>query len=69
MQATPLPAPNPADLNADGVVDTLDLGILLSQWTGVSPILCGPGCCRADLNGDCIVDSIDLGILLSSWTL
>lgn len=65
-----VPVPHiPADLNGDGVVNSLDLGILLSQWTITSGILCGPACCPADLNGDCVVDTLDLGILLSSWTL
>jgi len=49
-----------ADTNGDGVVDSADLGALLSEW--------GP-CknCAADLNGDNQVDSADLGALLSLW--
>ena len=61
----------PADLNGDGVVDGIDLGILLANWS-IPPG--SPGCrgavpCAADLNGDAVVDGIDLGILLASWTL
>jgi hypothetical protein len=48
----------PADLNGDGVVDGIDLGILLSGWGSA-----GAG----DLSGDGVVDGIDLGILLSAW--
>lgn len=51
-----------ADLNRDGKVDSLDLGILLSQW--------GIGSGKSadfDLDGD--VDSSDLQILLGAWTL
>ncbi len=48
----------PADLNGDGVVDGVDLGILLSGWGSA-----GAG----DLSGDGVVDGIDLGILLSAW--
>ena len=49
-----------ADLNGSGVVDGLDLGILLAQWgTGGA----------ADLNGSGSVDGIDLGILLAQWGL
>ena len=48
----------PADLNGDGVVDGIDLGILLSGWGSA-----GAG----DLNGDGVVDGIDLGVLLSAW--
>ena len=49
-----------ADTTGDGVVDSADLGALLSEW--------GP-CknCTADLNGDNQVDSADLGALLSLW--
>ena len=49
-----------ADTNGDGIVDSADLGALLSEW--------GP-CknCTADLNGDNQVDSADLGALLSLW--
>jgi T5SS/PEP-CTERM-associated repeat protein len=47
-----------ADLNGDGVVDSTDLGILISAW-GSS----GTG----DLNGDGVVDGTDLGILLAQW--
>ena len=59
------------DLNGDGVVNGIDLGILLGNWS----IPAGsPGCegaipCAADLNEDGLVDGIDLGILLSEWTL
>jgi uncharacterized protein (DUF2141 family) len=48
------------DMNGDGVVDSADLGILLSSW-GTSNAL-------ADLDGNGTVDSADLGILLSAWS-
>jgi hypothetical protein len=60
-----------ADLDCDGVVNTLDLGILLSGWT-IPPqtSACGGATpCPADINGDGVVNTLDLGILLSSWTL
>ncbi|MCB9838097.1 MAG: endonuclease [Phycisphaeraceae bacterium] len=50
-----------ADINGDGVVDTADLGQMLSAF-GAS----GPGL-LADLNGDQIVDTADLGILLGEF--
>lgn len=50
----------PADINHDGVVNGLDLTLLLGSW-GSS----GAG----DLNGDEIVDGVDLALLLGSWTL
>ena len=46
------------DLNGDGVVDGMDLSILLAAW-GTS----GPG----DLDGDGIVSGSDLAILLAAW--
>ena len=52
----------PADINQDGVVDGLDLGILLALWGHI-------GITAADFNQDGIVDGLDLGILLASWTL
>lgn len=63
---------HPADLDADGVINTIDLGILLSHWSipAGSPGCRGsPGPCYADINGDGVVNSVDLGILVSSWTL
>jgi formylglycine-generating enzyme required for sulfatase activity len=49
-----------ADTNGDGIVDSADLGTLLSEW--------GPCTgCGADLNDDGQVDSADLGALLSLW--
>lgn len=62
---------SPADLNHDGLVNSLDLGILLSAWSIPSKF---PGCggavpCASDLNGDGLVNTLDLGILLASWTL
>jgi hypothetical protein len=47
----------PADINDDGMVDSGDLGTLLSAW----------GTAKADLDGDGATDSTDLGILLSGW--
>ncbi|MBU3682790.1 MAG: hypothetical protein FGM39_01985 [Phycisphaerales bacterium] len=51
--------PTPEDLNGDGVVDGIDLGILLAQWGS-------PG--SADFNADGVVDGIDMGMLLGAWT-
>jgi hypothetical protein len=46
------------DIDASGVVDGADLGILLSTWGATGP---------ADLDGSGTVDGADLGILLSAW--
>lgn len=63
-------SPAPAgDLNGDGVVNSLDLGIMLASWTLPPASTCSGSACDADLNGDQIVNSLDLGILLSLWTL
>lgn len=53
--------PCTGDLNADGVVDGADLGLLLGAWGEVSRG--GP----VDLNGDGVVDGADLGLLLGAW--
>lgn len=51
--------PSP-DLDGDGAVDGLDLGLLLSQWGG-------PG--TGDLNLSGTVDGADLGLLIAEWSL
>ncbi|MFO0872884.1 MAG: hypothetical protein U0575_02780 [Phycisphaerales bacterium] len=48
----------PFDLNADGVVDGADLGILLGAWGGAQV---------GDLDGNGVVDGADLGLLLGAW--
>jgi trimeric autotransporter adhesin len=48
------------DFNDDGVVDALDLAILLGAWDAIGG--------AQDLNGDCTVNASDLAILLGSWT-
>ena len=47
----------PADLDGDGVVDSNDLGLLLSAW--------GTG--SNDITDDGLIDGADLGLLLWSW--
>jgi hypothetical protein len=54
----PQPA-SPFDLDANGIVDGGDLGILLAGWGTPSP--------TADLDSDGTVDGADLGILLANW--
>ena len=48
-----------ADLNQDGVVDGLDMTVILSNWLGT-----GAG----DINADGVVDGLDLTFVLSGWT-
>lgn len=60
----------PADLNGDGQVGGIDLGILLGQWgfcIGCLAPVTPPIPCPADLNGDCQVNGFDLAILLAAW--
>lgn len=51
----------PEDLNGDGFVDGLDLGILLGNWNTETTAENG------ELNGTPPVDGLDLGILLGAW--
>ncbi|HUU94917.1 MAG TPA: C25 family cysteine peptidase [Phycisphaerae bacterium] len=51
----------PGDLNGDGCVDQVDLGILLADWG------CTGGDCPGDCDGDGNTDQTDLGILLANW--
>lgn len=53
----------PGDLNGDGVVNGLDLGILLAAWSPAPP----EGS-PADLNGDGQVNGADLAILIGAWS-
>jgi hypothetical protein len=57
-------ASDPADLNDDGVVNGIDLAILLGAWGRCPP----KAACDADLNGNGTVNGIDLAMLLSAWT-
>lgn len=47
------------DINQDGVVDSIDLSLLVSNWNTSDS--------ASDLNNDGIVDSLDLSILVSNW--
>jgi len=51
----------PGDLDANGVIDGADIGLLLSSWG-----FCGTSCPH-DLNNDGKVNGGDLGLLLSGW--
>jgi len=51
------PLPCPADLTEDRVVNSDDLGVLLTGW----------GTAVADITGDGTTNSDDLGVLLSAW--
>jgi len=53
------------DVDGDGLVDSADLGLLLSQW-GECALPCLP-LCASDFTGDCVVDAQDRGMLLSNW--
>jgi hypothetical protein len=49
----------PSDLNADGVIDGADLGVMLLDWGSTSS--------SSDLDGNGIVDGADLGVMLLDW--
>jgi len=51
------PVARPGDLNGDGVVNGIDLGILLAYW----------GTASGDLNGDGNTDGADLAVMLGDW--
>ncbi|MSR19181.1 MAG: hypothetical protein EXS00_08510 [Phycisphaerales bacterium] len=54
----PLMVADPADINADGQVNGLDLGILVAGWGSAG---------AADINNDGVVNGADMGLLLSAW--
>ena len=60
MQQGTGPASCPGDLNDDGVVDGIDLAILLGAWATVD--------CAYNLAGSsCEIDGADLTVLLANW--
>lgn len=54
--------PCPSDLNDDGIVDGVDLAIVLGSW---GP--CTSATCPADIDGSGVVDGSDLALILGSW--
>jgi hypothetical protein len=61
---TPTPSPTPilGDVNGDGKVDIIDIGIVIENY-GKKP----PPNPKADINHDGIVDIIDMGIIINNY--
>lgn len=59
IDGPPQVPPCPGDLDDDGSVNGIDLGIILGNWDTASP--------QTDLNGDGVTNGLDLGILLGGW--
>ncbi len=55
----------PADLHVDGVVNVIDLIVVLSNWGPCPP----EGECPGDIDDDGVVGVLDLVALLSAWGL
>ncbi|MDA1008565.1 MAG: hypothetical protein O2800_06125 [Planctomycetota bacterium] len=53
------PPPIAGDFNGDGIIDGVDLGMLLANW----------GTAAGDVTGDGVTDGQDLAIILANWTL
>ena len=51
----------PADLNDDGIVNSVDLTILIADWG------CTGEDCPGDIDGSGLVDGADITIILSNW--
>ena len=47
------------DLSGDGVVDGVDLSVVLNAWGNAGPI--------GDVDGDGVVTAADLAIILNTW--
>jgi hypothetical protein len=59
---TPTVAPKQGDVNGDGIVNTVDIGIIVDNYLR-NPIIDS----RADLNKDGIVNIVDLGIVIDNY--
>lgn len=60
LHAVAVSAIVPGDVNGDGLVNGVDLALVLGSW--------GPCAgCPADINSDGIVSGLDLAIVLGSW--
>ena len=59
IDGPPQVPPCPGDLDGDGSVNGVDLGIILGNWDTANPV--------SDLNGDGATNGLDLGILLGGW--
>lgn len=51
------------DVNGDGVVNGIDLGLVIGAWGPAAPGA------AADLNHDGVVDGQDLALVISNWTV
>lgn len=60
--ASSIPPPCPADLNGDGVTNTLDLTIMLGVFGQTVPVHA-----QGDINGDNVVNTIDLTLFLGRF--
>ena len=59
LRALATPCTQPADVDCSGMVDGIDLAVLLGAW--------GPGDGVADLNGDRAIDGADLALMVAAW--
>jgi len=55
------PEPCQGDVNGDGVVNILDLLIIIENWG------CSSEHCQGDVNGDGVVNILDLLIIIENW--
>ena len=53
----------PGDVNGDGVVNILDVGVIAEYWLQTVP----PGPPNADVNGDGIINILDVGVIAAHW--
>lgn len=62
--ATPTQGPGgtSGDVNDDGVVNIVDIGIIIDNY-GLTP----PADSRADINGDGVVNVVDIGIVIDNY--
>jgi hypothetical protein len=57
----------PGDVNGDGIVNILDVGVIAAHWLQTAPPSAPPELANADVNGDGIVNILDVRVIAAHW--
>jgi hypothetical protein len=57
----------PGDVNGDGVVNILDVGVIAVHWLQAVPPSAPPELANADVNDDGVINILDVGVIAVHW--